>query len=131
MQNWEFLPLMAAGMGLLFCTLHYFGLMVVKSGTYTGFAAGTPTRFWGEYRYLCGSVSKNFRLSPKHTTLTVRLEVLSGSASIEVLGPNKATLCTWYACGVLEKQVECRDFQAFRVRVTSKSFCGKFDISLE
>ena len=26
MQNWEFLPLMAAGMGLFFCTLHYFGL---------------------------------------------------------------------------------------------------------
>lgn len=47
MQNWEFLPLMAAGMGLLFCTLHYFGLMVVKSGTYTGFATGTPTSFWG------------------------------------------------------------------------------------
>ena len=66
MQNWEFLPLMAAGMGLFFCTLHYFGLMVVKSGTYTGFAAGTPTRFWGEYRYLCGSVSKNFQIGRAH-----------------------------------------------------------------
>ena len=50
MQNWEFLPLMAIGMGLIFWTLHYFGLMVVKSGTYTGGAMGTSTRFWGEYR---------------------------------------------------------------------------------
>lgn len=45
MQNWEFLPLMAIGMGLLFWTLNYFGLLVVKSGTYTGGAMGTSTRF--------------------------------------------------------------------------------------
>ena len=57
MQNWEFLPLMAIGMGLLFYMLHYFGLLVVKSGTYTGGAMGTSNRLWGEYRSFCGTVS--------------------------------------------------------------------------
>ena len=131
MQNWEFLPLMAIGMGLIFWTLHYFGLMVVKSGTYTGGAMGTSTRFWGEYRYLCGTVSKNFRVSQKHTALTVRLETAAGSANVDVLGPNKAVLYTWYACGSLEKQVDCRDIRTCKVRITSEDFCGKFDISLQ
>lgn len=131
MQNWEFLPLMAIGMGLIFWTLHYFGLMVVKSGTYTGGAMGTSTRFWGEYRYLCGTVSKNFRVSQKHTALTVRLETASGSANVDVLGPNKAVLYTWYACGSLEKQVDCQDIRTCKVRITSEDFCGKFDISLQ
>lgn len=129
MQNWEFLPLMAIGMGLLFWTLNYFGLLVVKSGTYTGGAMGTSTRFWGEYRHLCGTVSKNFRVSQKHTALTVRLEAASGSANVDVLGPNKAVLYTWYVCGSLEKQVDCRDIRTCKVRITSEDFCGKFDIS--
>ena len=131
MQNWEFLPLMAIGMGLLFWTLNYFGLLVVKSGTYTGGAMGTSTRFWGEYRHLCGTVSKNFRVSQKHTALTVRLEAASGSANVDVLGPNKAVLYTWYVCGSLEKQVDCRDIRTCKVRITSEDFCGKFDISLQ
>lgn len=131
MQNWEFLPLMAIGMGLIFWTLHYFGLMVVKSGTYTGGAMGTSTRFWGEYRYLCGTVSKNFRVSQEHTALTVRLETCSGSVNVDVLGPNKAVLYTWYVCGSLEKQVDCRDIRTCKVRITSEDFCGKFDISLQ
>lgn len=131
MQNWEFLPLMAIGMGLIFWTLHYFGLMVVKSGTYTGGAMGTSTRFWGEYRYLCGTVSKNFRVSQKYSALTVRLEACSGSARVEILGPNKEILYTWYVCGSLEKQVDCQDIRTCKVRITSEDFCGKFDISLQ
>ena len=131
MQNWEFLPLMAIGMGLLFWTLHYFGLMVVKSGTYTGGAMGTSTRFWGEYRYLCGTVSKNFCISQKRSALAVRLEVYSGSARVEILGSDKVVLYSWYACGSLEKQVDCRGLRVFRVRIASEDFCGKFDISLQ
>lgn len=131
MQNWEFLLLMAIGMGLLFWTLHYFGLMVVKSGTYTGGAMGTSTRFWGEYRYLCGTVSKNFRVSQKYSALTVRLEVDSGSARVEILGPNKEILYTWYACGSLEKQVDCRELRTCKVRIASENFGGKFDILLQ
>ena len=131
MQNWEFLPLMAIGMGLLFYMLHYFGLLVVKSGTYTGGAMGTSNRFWGEYRYFCGTVSKNFRASPKQTGLTLRLEVLSGGARVEVLGPGKVPLYSRYACGSMEERIDCRDLKTFRVRITSENFCGKFDISLE
>lgn len=132
MKNWEVLTLMAVGMGLLFYMLNCFGMLVSKSGAFLlGGAMGTRDRFWGEYQRMCGTVSKNFRVSQKHTALTVRLEVCSGSANVEVLGPNKAVLYTWYACGSLEKQVDCRDIRTCKVRITSEDFCGKFDISLQ
>lgn len=132
MKNWAFLPLMAAGMGLLFYMLNYFGILVSKSGTFLlGGAMGTRDRFWGEYQRMCGTVSKNFRVSQKHSALAVRLEVHSGSVNVEILGPNKAVLYTWYACGPLEKQVDCRDIRTCKVRITSEDFCGKFDFLLQ
>ena len=61
MQNWEFLPLMVIGMGLLFYMLHYFGLLVVKSGTYTGGASVEvlgPGKVPLYSRYACGSMEE-------------------------------------------------------------------------
>lgn len=131
MKNWEFLPLMAVGMGLFFYALNYFGMLVSKSGTFLlGGATGTRDRFWGEYQRMCGAVSKNFRISQKRSALTVRLEVCSGSARVEILGPDKAVLYSWHACGSLEKQVDCRELRTCKVRVASEDFCGKFDILL-
>lgn len=132
MKNWAFLPLMAVGMGLLFYTLNCFGMLVSKSGTFLlGGAMGSRDRFWGEYQRMCGAVSKNFRISQKHSALTVRMEVYSGGANVEILGPNKEVLYSWYACGSLEKQVDCQGFRTCKVRITSEDFCGKFDISLQ
>lgn len=132
MKNWEFLPLLAVGMGLLFYALNYFGMLVSKSGTFLlGGAMGTRDRFWGEYQRMCGAVSKNFRISQKRSALAVRLEVYSGSARVEILGPDKAVLYSWHACGSLEKQVDCRGLRSCKVRVASEDFCGKFDISLQ
>lgn len=131
MASWKLLPLLALILGPLFYLLHRFGFMVVKSGTFFGGAMGTPTRFWGEYRRMCGTVSKNFRISPKHTLLTVRVEALSGSAKVEILGPGQVALYAWYVCGSLEKEVGCQGLQTCKVRVSSEDFCGKFDISLQ
>lgn len=132
MKNWEFLLLMAVGMGLLFYTLNYFGMLVSKSGTFLhGGAMGSRDRFWGEYQRMCGAVSKNFRVSQKHSALIIRLEVYSGSAKVEILGPNKEVLYTWYACGSLEKKVDCGSLRTCKVRIASEDFCGKFDIALQ
>ena len=132
MKNWEFLPLMAVGMGLLFYALNHFGMLVSKSGAFLlGGAMGTRDRFWGEYQRLCGAVSKNFLISQNHSALTVRLEVYSGSARVEILGPDKVVLYSWYACGSLEKQVDCGGLRTCKVRIASEDFCGKFDIALQ
>lgn len=132
MKNWGSLLLLAVGMGLLFYMLNHFGMLVSKSGTFLlGGAMGTRDRFWGEYQRMCGAVSKNFRVLQKHSVLTVRLEVYSGSARVEILGPSKAVLYSWYACGSLEKQVDCRDLRTCTVRIASEDFCGKFDITLQ
>lgn len=132
MKNWEFLLLMAVGMGLLFYALNAFGMLVSKSGTFLlGGAMGTRDRFWGEYQRMCGTISKNFRITSQYTVLTVRLETCSGSARVEILGSNKAVLYAWHACGSLEKQVDCRELRTCRVRITSEDFCGKFDIFLQ
>ena len=93
----------------------------------TGRSRSTRSYYSGR----CGTVSKNFRASPKQTGLTLRLEVLSGGASVEVLGPGKVPLYSRYACGSMEERIDCRDLKTFRVRITSENFCGKFDISLE
>lgn len=132
MQYWESMLLMAVGMGLLFWALHYFGLMVVRSGAFLrGGVMGTRNRFWGEYQGMCGTVSKNFRISQKRSALAVRLEVYSGSARVEILGSDKVVLYSWYACGSLEKQVDYRELRTCKVRIASENFCGKFDILLQ
>ena len=132
MQYWESILLMATGIGLLFWAMHHFGLMVVKSGAFLlGGAMGTRVRFWGEYQRMCGSVSKNFRVSPKHTTLTLRLEAVSGSARVEVSGPNKAVWYSWNFCCSLSEQIDCRGIRNCTVRISAEDFCGKFDILLQ
>ena len=114
-----------------FLTLDYFGLMVTKSGyREVGNTMGTPTKFWGEYRNLCGSVSKRFRIAGKYTTLSFRLEAVSGSASLEVLGPNKVVMYSWHYCTSLTEQIDCRNWANCTVRIASEDFTGKFSISL-
>lgn len=115
-----------------FLTLDYFGLMVTKSGYRgVGNTMGTPTKFWGEYRNLCGSVSKRFRIAGKYMTLSLQLEAVSGSARVEILGPNKEILYIWSYCSSLSEQIDCRNWTHCTVRITSENFCGKFDISLQ
>ncbi len=115
-----------------FLVLDYFGLMVIKSGYRgVGNTMGTPTKFRGEYRNLCGSVSKRFRIAGKYTTLSLRLEAGSGSASVEILGPNRIALYSWPFCSSLSEQIDCRNWTHCTVRITSENFCGKFDISLQ
>lgn len=116
----------------VFLTLHYFGLMVTKSGTFMmGNAMGTPTRFWGGYQHMSGYVSKNFRITKKASTLSLRLEAASGSARVEILGPNKAIWYSWSFCSSLSEQIDCREMERCKVRIASEDFCGKFDITLQ
>ena len=131
MESWKVLPLLAVILGPLFYLLHRFGFMVVKSGTFFGSAMGTPTRFRGEYRHLCGSVSKRFRIAGKYAALSLRLEAVSGSARVEILGPNKEILYIRSYCSSLSEQTDCRNWTHCTVRITSENFCGKFDISLQ
>lgn len=131
MVSWKMLPLLAVILVPLFCLLHRLGFMVVKSGTFFGNAMGTPTRFWGEYRHLCGSVSKRFRIAGKYTALSLQLEATSGSAKLEVLGPNKAVLYSWNFCRSLSERIDCGGMRSCTVRISSEDFCGKFDISLQ
>lgn len=131
MVSWKMLPLLAVILVPLFCLLHRLGFMVVKSGTFFGNAMGTPTRFWGEYRHLCGSVSKRFRIAGKYTALSLQLEATSGSAKVEVLGPNKAVLYSWNFCRSLSERIDCGGMGSCTVRISSEDFCGKFDISLQ
>lgn len=131
MESWKILPLLALILGPLFYLLHHFGLMVVKSGTFFGNAMGTPTRFWGEYRHLCGSVSKRFRIAGKYTALSLQLEAVSGSAKVEVQGPNKVVLYSWSVCSSLSERIDCGGMESCTVRVSSENFAGKFSITLE
>lgn len=131
MESWKMLPLLAVILVPLFCLLHRFGFMVVKSGTFFGSAMGTPTRFWGEYRRLCGSVSKRFRIAGKYAALSLQLETVSGSAKVEVLGPNKAILYSWNLCSSLSERIDCGGMTSCTVRVASEDFAGKFLITLE
>ena len=131
MGSWKVLPLLAVILGPLFYLLHRFGFMVVKSGTFSGSAMGTPTRFWGEYRHLCGSVSKRFRIAGKYAALSLQLEAVSGSARVEVLGPNKVAMYSWSFYSSLSERIDCGGMESCTVRVSSEDFCGKFDISLQ
>lgn len=131
MEFWKMLPLLAVILGPLFYLLHRFGFMVVKSGTFFGSAMGTPTRFRGEYRHLCGSVSKRFRIAGKYAALSLQLEAASGSAKVEVLGPNKAVLYSWNFCSSLSERIDCGGMGSCTVRVASEDFAGKFSITLE
>lgn len=115
-----------------FLTLNFLGLMVTKSGSFSiGNAMGTPTRFWGEYQHMSGYVSKRFRIAGKYMTLSLQLEAVSGSARVEILGPNKEILYIWSYCSSLSEQIDCRNWTHCTVRITSENFCGKFDISLQ
>lgn len=130
MNAWETLLLLVT-LVLCFLTLHYFGLMVVKCGSYWGNALATPAKFWGEYRHLSGYVSKNFRVSAKYCTLAVQVEPVSGSADVEVLDTNGNILYTWKAVCPLEREIDCRDLKRCKVRLSSQNFAGKFLISLQ
>ena len=115
----------------LFLTLNYFGLMLIKSGTFWGNAMGTPSRFWGQYRHLNGYVSKNFRITGKYSTMSIQVEPISGSADVEVLDQNGKVLYNWKAILPLERQVSCQDLKRCKVRISSRDFAGKFLISLQ
>lgn len=131
MEALKTLLLLAVVMGPLFYALHRLGFLVVKSGTFFGGAMGTPTRFWGEYRHLCGTVSKRFRISRKYSALSIQLEAVSGSANVEILLPGGSALYSWHFCSSLAEQVDCGEFADCTVRITSENFAGKFLISLE
>ena len=131
MEALKTLLLLAVVMVPSFFALHRLGFLVVKSGSFWGGAMGTPTRFWGNYRHLCGSVSKRFRISPKHSVLSLQLEADSGNANIEILLPGSAALYSWHFCTSLLEQVDCREIGNCTVRVTSENFAGKFQVSLE
>ena len=131
MEFWETALLLVVLLVPFFLILHYFGLMIVKSGSFWGNAMGTTTRFWGEYRHLSGYVSKNFRVSGKHTSLRVRVEPVSGYADVEVLDEKGIVRCRWKAILPLEREVDCRDLRRCKVRIASQDFAGQFDISLQ
>lgn len=125
------LLLLAATFIPLFLAMYYFGLLVVKSGTYFGSAAGTPSKLWGNYRYLSGYVSKNFRISDKYSALSIQMEPAAGSADVEVLDQNGNVLHSWKACGHFTREVSCRDLKRCKVRITSRNFAGKFLVALQ
>lgn len=131
MKNWKSALLLLALLPPLFYALHYFGFLVSKSGSFYGGASGTPTRFQGEFRHLCGTVSKRFRIAGKYAALSIHLEAVSGSASVEVLLPGGVPLYSRHFCSTLAEQVSCREIPACTVRITSEDFAGKFLISLE
>ena len=92
---------------------------------------GSLSRFWGEYRHLSGSVSKNFWIARKYSTLSVQVEPVSGSVDVEVLGRNGVVL---YNCKVgwpVVREIDCRGLTRCKVRITSQNFAGKFLISLQ
>ncbi len=132
MKPWEPALLLVAVLVPLFLTLNYFGLMVIKSGTfYMGNAMGTLSRFWGQYRHLNGYVSKNFWIAGRYSTLSIQVEPVSGSADVEVLDQNGNVLHSWKAVWPLEREISCQDLKRCKVRITSRDFAGKFLISLQ
>ncbi len=63
--------------------------------------------------------------------ISLRLEAVSGSAKVEVLGPNKAVWYSWNFCCSLSEQIDCRGIRNCTVRISAEDFCGKFDILLQ
>lgn len=115
----------------LFLFLNRSGVMIVKAGTYTGLAMGTPTTLRGEYRHLSGYVSKNFRISHKYSTLSIQMELFSGSADVEVTDPNGNILYNWRVFRPFEQEISCRDLKRCKVRIASRDFAGKFLVALQ
>lgn len=115
----------------LFLALHYFGLLVVKSGIYFGNAMGTSSKFWGRFRRLDGYVSKNFRISDKYSTLSIQVEPVSGSADVDVLDQNGNILHNWKVCWPFDREIDCRDLKRCKIRITSRDFAGKFLVALQ
>lgn len=114
----------------LFLALNYFGLLVVRSGTFFGGATGSLTVFQGKYQRLCGSVSKNFWISSKYHTMSIQVEPVSGSAGVEIRDAKGLVLYAWKACLPLEREINCRELRRCKVRITSQDFAGKFLIAL-
>lgn len=115
----------------LFLILNYFGLLVVRSGTFFGGAAGSLTSFRGQYRSLCGYVSKNFWIASKYNTMSIQVEPVSGSADVEIRDAKGLVLYAWKACLPLEREINCRELRRCKVRIASRDFAGKFLISLQ
>lgn len=123
--------LLAATFIPLFLLLHYFGILIVKGGTYFGSAAGTPSKFWGNYRHLSGYVSKSFRIPGKYSKLSLQVDPVSGSADVEVLDRCGNVLQSWKADRRFEREINCRDLKRCKVRITSRDFEGKFLVALQ
>ena len=114
----------------LFLLLYHFGWMTVKRGIYIGGVMGTPTKFWGNYRLLSGFASKSFRISDKYSTLSIRIEPVSGTADVEVLDQNGNVLHNWNVGGRFVREVGCRELKRCKVRISSRDFAGKFLVAL-